>query len=252
MSDFLLDLADLHLVYDLRMYEQRSIRDLVLSTARAPLESLFRARDVRHLLQGITFQVRRGERVGILGINGSGKTSLCRLIAGMLTPASGRMTLQGECRAIFNTMAGIIPELTGAENARLLARLLYPSESSHALDSVVKEALEFTELGDLLRTPFETYSQGMKARLCLAVVTAKTSDLLILDEVYDNTDQFFQRKMTVRLRRFIDEAGATLFVSHSPSHVRAVCNRVIVLDRSKLVFDGGVEAGIAAYQALYD
>jgi ABC-type polysaccharide/polyol phosphate transport system ATPase subunit len=245
-----LEVKNLNLVFRLRYYQHKSVRDLFVNAVRKPVDTLLQSRESLHVLRDLSLTVRKGDRVGVLGVNGSGKTSLCRCIADMLHPTSGSVVRRGSFQGVFNSQAGIIPELTGRENAALLARFLFAEESDEVIARMLEEALEFSELGDFLDTPFETYSQGMKSRLCLSVLTARTYDLLVLDEVYDSTDRFFQKKMTARLQDFIHRSGAVIFVSHSPELVRQICNRVIVLHQSRIGFDGGVEEGLKAYDVL--
>jgi ABC-type polysaccharide/polyol phosphate transport system ATPase subunit len=127
---------------------------------------------------------------------------------------------------------------------------MFPEEDSARVARLAQEAMEFSELGGFLDVPYETYSQGMKARLFLSVVTAKPADLLIFDEVYDNTDRFFQAKMTERLAKFIHGADAFLFVSHSAEQIKKSCNRAIVLHESKIAFDGDVDRALEVYDFL--
>ena len=249
-SEKVLSVRNLDLVFPLRHYRERTVRNVFVDLVSRPVDTLLKTRETLHILQDISFSVRKGERVGILGINGSGKTSLCRCIAGMLSPASGEIRIKGACRAVFDTQVGVIPELTGRENARLLATLLYPDESPVRIAELVDEATSFADLGEFLDAPFETYSMGMRARLMLSLITARPTELLILDEVYDNTDRFFQMKMTERLKRFIHSSDAVLFVSHSAGLLREICNRAIVIHRHKIAFDGPVEEALAEYDRL--
>ena len=247
ISNEILSVDNLHLVFNLRHYQHRSVRGLFVSFLTDPINSIFKTKDSLHVIKGLNLSIKKGDRLAVIGVNGSGKTSLCRCIAGMLNPAAGKLRITGVCRAIFNTQAGIMPELTGVENARLLARFMFIDAAEEEITEIVREATEFTELGHFLDAPYETYSAGMKARLCLSIVTAKTADLLILDEVYDSTDQFFQKKMTARLKAFIEHSGAVIFVSHSEPHIREICNRAIVLRNQTIAYDGNVEGALAAY-----
>lgn len=234
----------------MRYYEQNTVRGLFVNWINDPVSALFNPTNSLHVLKDVDLTVRRGERVGILGLNGSGKTSLCRCIAGMLHPVSGTVKIDGAVRAVFDANVGVLPELTGRENARLIASLLFPEAKPDEIDAVAAEAMEFSELGAFLDVPFETYSQGMRARLFLALMTARPANLLILDEIYDNTDQFFQKKMTRRLNNFIADADAVLFVSHSPDILKSTCNRAIVLHESRIAYDGSVAEALAAYDFL--
>jgi ABC-type polysaccharide/polyol phosphate transport system ATPase subunit len=249
-SEKILSVDKLNVVFRLRYYEQRTVRGVFVDLATRPVDALLKTQDSLHILKNISFSLSKGDRVAVLGVNGSGKTSLCRCIAGMLSPASGEIKIRGRCRAVFDTGVGVIPELTGRENARLLATLMFPEEDSARVARLAQEAMEFSELGGFLDVPYETYSQGMKARLFLSVVTAKPADLLIFDEVYDNTDRFFQAKMTERLARFIHGADAFLFVSHSAEQIKKSCNRAIVLHESKIAFDGDVDRALEVYDFL--
>jgi ABC-type polysaccharide/polyol phosphate transport system ATPase subunit len=184
--------------------------------------------------------------VGLLGVNGTGKTSLCRCIAGIYAPTSGKIAMNGRLRAIFDTAVGIQPELTGMENARLLAELIYP-ESDYDRERLVQEATEFSELGKFLDVPYRLYSNGMQARLCLSLISSQPCDLLILDEVFDGADAFFREKIAARILKMISRSGAVLFVSHGADQIQRVCNRLIVIRDGSIAHDGDVEEGLALY-----
>jgi ABC-type polysaccharide/polyol phosphate transport system ATPase subunit len=246
----ILEVANLNVVFKVRHYQQRTLRDRFVSTLRDPVEALLRSPESLHILKNVRLEMKRGDRLAILGVNGGGKTTLCRCIAQMIHPTSGSIQIRGSSRAVFNASVAVIPELTGRENARLLALLLYPNMSPYELEEVIAEAVQFAELGNFIDAPYETYSQGMKARLCLSIATAKSCDLLILDEVYDNTDTFFQEKLRGRMKTFIEESGAVIFVSHSPELVKATCNRAIVLHESQIKFDGDVDRALQVYRFL--
>ena len=132
----------------------------------------------------------------------------------------------------------------------MLALLLFPEMTEEERVNLVKEGLEFAELGKFLDVPFKSYSRGMQARLCLSVITAKPCDLLILDEVFEGADQAFQRKISKRTLSLIEDSGAVVLVSHFPEHVEMSCNRVIIMEKSKIVFDGGVEEGVKIYRKM--
>ncbi|OFZ02038.1 MAG: hypothetical protein A2070_06155 [Bdellovibrionales bacterium GWC1_52_8] len=246
----ILEIEDLHLFFKIRHFHSPTLRDAFVNFLRAPLETLLGPSESLPVLRGIHLKLHRGERLGLIGVNGSGKTSLCRCIAGMLTPTAGNIVLNGHCRAIFNPQIGVIPELTGRENAHLLAQLIYPELEHKELQAITAESMEFSELGHFLDTPFENYSQGMRARLCLSLMTARSCDLLILDEVTDNTDQFFRKKMEARLQNFLSGAGVVLFVSHSMDHLEKVCDRAAILHEGKIAFEGPLSKAMEAYSFL--
>lgn len=199
------------------------------------------------ILKRLSFKIHRGERVGIMGVNGVGKTSLCRCIAGLYKPTKGDIIVRGQVRAVFDTAIGVQPELTGRENAELLSHFIYPELEDPV--EVVQEALQFSELGRAADMPFRLYSNGMQARLCLSLISCRPADLLILDEVFDGADAFFRQKISVRVLKLIEQSGAVLFVSHSAEQIERVCHRVIILRHGEIAYDGPVEAGLRLYEA---
>lgn len=241
----ILEITDLSVFFEVEHYEHQAVREIFISAITHPIHYFFSPREVFFVLDGINLKIEKGMRIGILGVNGSGKTTLCRCIAGMIVAQKGKIESNADIRAIFDIGNGIMPELTGKENAQLLARLFYPNEKD--MNSIVDEALEFSELGHFVDVPFKKYSKGMQSRLLLSLISAKTADLLILDEVFDGADIFFQKKLSVRMKNLIKNTGATVFVSHSPDQIREICNHVIVLNKGKISFQGPVEDGIEYY-----
>lgn len=250
MSDIILEVKDLNIQYEMDFHRSESFRDLFVGMVTGPLKTLFGKRDVYHIIQDLNLTMKRGERLGIIGVNGAGKTTLCRAIAGMLTPASGEILINGNVRPIFDTNVGVQWELTGRENALLLCRFIYPFLDRSQLLEIVNESLEFSELGQFVDIPFKKYSKGMQARLCLSLVTANPTDLLILDEVFDGADHFFQQKISARTLEMIEKSGAVILISHNPEQFKLACNRMIVLGEHKILFDGKVEEALEYYHSL--
>jgi ABC-type polysaccharide/polyol phosphate transport system ATPase subunit len=224
------------------------VRDIFVSALSTPFDFMFKPKELFYVLNGINLDIERGMRIGILGVNGSGKTTLCRCIAGMMVPQHGTVSSKADVRAIFDTGTGILPELTGRENAMLLARLFFPKERN--IKGLVDESIEFSELGHFIDVPFNQYSKGMQSRLLLSLISSKPADVLILDEVFDGADIFFQKKLAARMKAFIEKAGAAVFVSHSPDQIREVCNKVLIISKGEVHFFGDVEPGIEAYMEL--
>lgn len=249
-SDVIVSVKDLSLLLEIDHFYNRSIKDALVDICSSPLKKLTEKKKYYPVLKEINFEIKRGERLGILGVNGAGKTSLCRCINGMITPTKGEVSVKGKIRSILDTGVGIIPELTGKENAEILAALIYPELNARQSQSLIEESLAFSELGEFENVPYSKYSKGMQTRLALSIVSAKGCDLLILDEVYDGADLFFQEKVSKRVLKMIEESGAVVFVSHSLEQVAAVCNRVLVLDNSMIVHSGDVQTGIEIYKNL--
>jgi ABC-type polysaccharide/polyol phosphate transport system ATPase subunit len=247
-SETLLKASNLKVYFELEHFEQKDLRDVFISAVSNPIDYFFKQKELFFVLNDVSFEIRKGMRLGILGVNGTGKTTLCRCLAGMMRPQLGRIDSTADIRAIFDTGTGIMPELTGRENATLLARLFFPKVKD--ITPIVNEAIEFSELGHFIDIPFKQYSKGMQSRLILSLVSAHSTDILILDEVFDGADIFFQKKIAQRMKNFIENAKATIFVSHSSDQIREVCNSVMVLHEGKIRFFGDVEEGIGNYLSI--
>jgi ABC-type polysaccharide/polyol phosphate transport system ATPase subunit len=248
MSDLILSVEKLNLVFRLNVHRSWTLRQGFARLLSDPFKALHPEYDRFHVLRDVKLDVRKGERVGIIGLNGAGKTTLCRCITGTFQPTSGRVNIAGPIRAIFNTQVGVQPELTGRENAEILAQFIFPEESD--LHDLVEEALEFSELGRFADVPYKNYSNGMQARLCLSLISARPAHLLILDEVFDGADVFFREKIADRIMKTIKASGAVLFVSHSSDQIEKVCTRVIVLHHGVIVFDGPTREGLKFFETL--
>jgi ABC-type polysaccharide/polyol phosphate transport system ATPase subunit len=249
-DNVIVELRNLRLAFVTRLHRPTTVRDVFVKTITQPVDFLFRAKPKLEILNDLSLTIRHGDRIGLIGVNGVGKTSLCRVIAGIYRPQSGEVIVRGQIRAIFDTMIGIFPELTGRENARILGDFIYPELDRR--EERIQEAIDFTELGAFIDTPFKFYSNGMQARLCLAVLTMAPTDLLILDEVFEGADQFFREKIAKRVLNIIHSSGAVVFVSHNEDQVRRVCNRVILVKDGRIEFDGDVESGLAHYRSVCD
>ncbi len=249
-SKTLLKVSNLRVHFELDFYHSSGVRDVVVQALSNPLDFFLKQRELFYVIDDISFEIEKGTRLGILGVNGCCKTTLCRCIAGMMKQQQGSIDTNAEIRAIFDTGSGIMPELTGRENAMLLGRLFFPKEKDIKL--LVEEAIEFSELGQFIDVPFKQYSKGMQSRLLLSLISSKSTDILILDEVLDGADVFFQQKLSTRMKSFIEKSGATIFVSHSKDQIKQVCNKVMVLNKGKIHFLGDVEEGINAYLNLHN
>ena len=244
-SEVLLSVRNLIIHFELEHFKHQGLRDIFISAIGHPLDYFLKNTELLTVIDDISFDVTRGMRLGILGLNGSGKTTLCRCLAGMMVPERGSIVTSSEIRAIFDTGTGVMPELTGRENAYLLGRLFFPEIKD--LSTIVNEAIDFSELGHFIDVPFRQYSKGMQARLLLSLISAKSTDILILDEVFDGADFLFQKKLAARMRKFIESSGATIFVSHQAEQVRDICDQVLVMTNGKIGFFGNVEEGIKYY-----
>jgi len=187
-------------------------------------------------LRDISFEIRQGETVGVIGQNGAGKSTLLRLVAGACFPTEGHIQVRGRIAPLLALGAGFQPDMTGRECIEINATALGLSrqEIGERLDAIVT----FAELGDFLDTPTRFYSSGMLARLGFAVAVHTTPDLLIVDEVLSVGDHNFQKKCTEKIEAMRRDGTTILLVSHAAESVRALCDRVLWLRDGKLVADG--------------
>ena len=189
-------------------------------------------------LRDLSFSVGRGETVGIIGRNGSGKSTLLQMICGTVSPTSGLVNTRGRVAALLELGAGFNTEFTGRENVLLNAAILgFPQEE---MEARMKEVLAFSELGDFLNQPVKTYSSGMYSRLAFSIAIHVDPQILIVDEALAVGDARFVAKCMRRIKDIQDRGATILFVSHDVGSVRTLCQRVIWLDKGRLVEQGDV------------
>ncbi len=199
-------------------------------------------------LKDITFHVRKGWRVGILGFNGAGKSTLLKCIAKVLKPTEGTVTVKGNVVPLLELGAGFDKNYTGAENIYLYGTMLGYSRAF--IKEKFNEIVEFSELGDFINTPVKNYSSGMKARLGFSIATVVEPEILILDEVLSVGDAKFKKKSEKKLKSMMKSGVTVLFVSHSCDQVRKICNRAVILEHGKLIANGKVDEICDLYETM--
>ncbi len=197
-------------------------------------------------LQGVNFEIRRGEQVGLIGRNGAGKTSLLKLLTGNFEPTSGTVSVSGNVQALMQMGLGFYPEFTGYENLR--SSLLYNGIRESEFEAALSDAISFVELGDHLHQPFKTYSLGMRSRLQFAAATAIKPDILIVDEVLGAGDAYFSGKSAARMKRLTSSGCTLLLVSHSMQQILQFCTRCAWIEAGKIVMDGAALPVVRAYE----
>jgi ABC-type polysaccharide/polyol phosphate transport system ATPase subunit len=226
----------------------------VISERPDTLRELF-ARFFRHntsfhdfdALKNVSFAVRRGEVVGIIGRNGSGKSTTLKIIAGVYRPTSGRVEVNGSVAPLIELGAGFHPELTGRENILLNGLLM--GYSKREMQTRQQSIVEFAGIGDFIDAPVKQYSSGMYLRLAFSVATEVHPDILVVDEILSVGDIAFQKKCYERLQRFQAAGKTILLVTHSLADVVGLCDRAIYLDKGQIMFDGAPEDAVELYRA---
>jgi lipopolysaccharide transport system ATP-binding protein len=199
-------------------------------------------------LRDVSFEVHRGETVGIMGRNGCGKSTLLQMICKTLSPSAGQVHVSGRVAALLELGAGFNSEFTGRDNVYTNAAIL--GLSQREIDSRFGDIVNFAELGDFIDQPVKTYSSGMYLRLAFAVAISVEPEVLVVDEALSVGDEAFQRKCFARIRAIQKRGGTILFVSHSSGSVIDLCNRAVLLDQGELMTMGKPKVVVAKYHKL--
>ena len=197
-------------------------------------------------LRGVSFDVKRGERVGIIGHNGAGKSTLLKLISRITAPTEGAIGLNGRITSMLEVGTGFHPELTGRENVYMNGAILGMTKKE--IDEKMEQIIDFSEVRQFIDTPVKRYSSGMYVKLAFSVAAHLDSEIMIMDEVLAVGDVAFQNKCIDKMNEVSQQEGRTiLYVSHNMNTVRKLCERVVVLDHGEVVFDGPTEEAIKVY-----
>ena len=201
------------------------------------------------VLDDISFEVKKGEVVGIIGKNGAGKSTLLKIIAGVMKPTSGKVTANGNIVPMLELGSGFDPELNGRENIFLNGAIL--GYSQEFLQEKYDEILEFSELGQFIDMPIRNYSSGMMMRLAFSIATVVQPEILIVDEILAVGDERFQNKSKARMMELMSGGTTVLFVSHSLKQIEEMCDRVIWLDNHKIKMIGETKEVCRAYEEYW-
>lgn len=237
----LIDVDHIDMEFILNKQKVDNLKEFVIRKIKGNIEvAKFKA------LDDITFQVRKGERLAIMGLNGAGKSTLLKAIVGVYKPTAGKVTKHGVMAPLIELGAGFDPEYTGKENIYLYGAIL--GYSREFLDTKIQDIIDFSELGDFINVPLKNYSSGMKSRLGFSIATAVEPDILILDEVLSVGDAKFRRKSLAKVQSMFDHGVTVLFVSHSIDQVLAICDRAILLQKGKIIAEGTAEEVAVVYE----
>ena len=187
-------------------------------------------------VKDVSFDIKAGDRVGIVGHNGAGKSTLLKALCRVYEPSDGKISVTGRIAPLLEIGAGFHPEFTGRENIYLNGAIL--GYSKQQLKEIEPEVIAFAELEEFIDTPVKYYSTGMYMRLAFSLATAMQPDILVLDEIFAGGDAAFMTKAKARMHALIDKANIMVMVSHDHLLVKSLCNRVLWLDHGKLIADG--------------
>lgn len=199
-------------------------------------------------LRDVSFEVRRGETIGVLGRNGSGKSTLLQIISGTLTPTNGDVQINGKITALLELGAGFNPEFSGRENVFLNASIFGLSQA--VIEGKFDEIAAFADIGEFIEQPVKTYSSGMYARLAFAVAISLEPEILVIDEILSVGDVFFQARCMRKLDEFRESGGTVFFVTHDTHAVERICTRAVVMDKGRKAFEGATADAVNVYYKL--
>lgn len=222
---------------------RRSFKDLFAGSNRRARPNEFWA------LRGVDVEVRAGEAIGVVGRNGQGKSTLLKLVAGVMLPDEGRVDVHGGVAPLIEITGGFVDDLTVRENVQLTAGLHGMSKAE--IDERYDEIIDFAELAESVDTPYKHLSSGMKVRLAFSVISRLEEPILLVDEVLAVGDKAFREKCYARIDELLAGGRTLFFVSHNERDLKRFCTRGLYLDKGALQLDGSIEGVLAAYDSDY-
>lgn len=240
-NDIVIKVENVTMKFNLNKEKVDNLKEYVIKALKRDLE-----RKQFVALDNISFELKKGDRMAIMGLNGAGKSTLLKTIVGVYKPSEGRVYRKGVIAPLLELGAGFDPNYNGRENIYLYGSIL--GYSREYLDSKVDEIIEFSELGKFINVPVKNYSSGMRARLGFSIATAVDPDILILDEVLSVGDATFRKKSLAKVQSLFDKGVTVLFVSHNAQQIRAICNKGILLEHGKIIAQGDIEDVIKVYE----
>lgn len=224
-----------------------------VNSVKAAFVRLFKSKQSKkmthHALDGISFDVKKGEFFGIVGRNGSGKSTLLKILAGIYQPTKGSVSIDGKLVPFIELGVGFNPELTGRENVYLNGAMLGFSETE--VESMYSDIVSFAELEDFMDQKLKNYSSGMQVRLAFSMATRSKADILLVDEVLAVGDADFQRKCFNYFKQLKKNKKTVVFVSHDMNAVREYCDRAVLIEKSKIIRHGNVAQVAGAYTKMF-
>ena len=233
-DDVAISVQDVTMSFNLNKEKVDNLKEYVIKLVSHKLEY-----KKFYALQNISFDVKKGEHLAILGFNGAGKSTLLKTIVGVYKPSSGKVEKQGVIAPLLELGAGFDPNYSGKENIFLYGAIL--GYTREYIQSKYDEIVEFSELGNFINVPLKNYSSGMRARLGFSIATAVEPDVLILDEVLSVGDAKFRTKSLKKVQSMFEKGVTVLFVSQSIEQVKAICDTAILLDHGKIIAKGNVD-----------
>ena len=240
-----IEISHVNLHYASAAFAERSIKTML--SKLVSLQGNAKLIDI-HALKNVSVSIGAGERVGLLGHNGAGKSTFLKMVAGLYPISSGQREVTGTIRSLFDLSLGFEPDATGREN--ILYRGLLLGLSPKFMRSIADEIVAFADLGEFIDYPIKTYSAGMQVRLAFAISTAVGGDILLLDEVIGAGDANFMGKARRRILELVERAEILLLASHDFKTLSSICSRGLVFHHGELIFDGDIDEAVRHYEKV--
>lgn len=238
MSQTLIKVENLTKIY--KLYSKPIDR---LKEALNPLKKKYHSD--HYALNNISFEIKKGEIIGIIGKNGSGKSTLLKLITGVLNPTNGKVTVEGKISALLELGAGFNPEFTGLENIYFNGMVM--GFTREEMEDKVADIIEFADIGEFINQPVKTYSSGMFARLAFAVAINVDPEILIIDETLSVGDMYFQAKCMSKMKEMFSKGVTVIFVTHDTNSIKSLCHKTLYLNKGNFVCYGPSEEVVDMY-----
>lgn len=241
INDTIISVKDVSMRFNLAREKVDSLKEYIIRSIKGKLQY-----DEFWALNDVSFDVKKGDSVGLIGLNGSGKSTMLKVIAGVLKPTKGKATVSGDVAPLIELGAGFDFDLTGRENIYLNGALL--GHSRQVMEGLFEDIVEFSELREFMDVPVKNYSSGMLSRLAFSIATAGEADILIVDEVLSVGDFKFQQKCQDRIHSMMEKNTTVLFVSHSIEQVEDICNKVVWLEAGRVKMQGDTKEICGVYK----
>lgn len=242
-----IQLNNVVLDYDLYFDKTNNLKEFIINWLKKTSHPAdYKKKDKFSALKNISLQIQDGDRLGIIGSNGAGKSSLLKVICGILSPTSGHVTVNGNIQPLIEVGAGFNPEFSGRENIYINGYML--GFTKKQIQEKEKEIIDFSELDEFIDVPIKYYSSGMSVRLAFAVATSIEPEILVFDEMLSAGDMHFMNKAKKRMDLLLKMARILICVSHDFGLIEKICNKVIVMSKGEIVFTGTAEDSISYYK----
>lgn len=241
INDTIISVKDVSMRFNLAREKVDSLKEYIIRSIKGKLQY-----DEFWALNDVSFDVKKGDSVGLIGLNGSGKSTMLKVIAGVLKPTKGKATVSGDVAPLIELGAGFDFDLTGRENIYLNGALL--GHSRQVMEGLFEDIVEFSELREFMDVPVKNYSSGMLSRLAFSIATAGDADILIVDEVLSVGDFKFQQKCQDRIHSMMEKNTTVLFVSHSIEQVEDICSKVVWLEAGRVKMQGDAKEICGVYK----